>query len=270
MSAQSQICPSVRYGRRLRVILDLSSVRCFHFQGQRADDGKRPSSSSEGLWWSGWVAAGERVGTLELSAAIAKAAEKPFDLYFLCRTGENDNRPRGMVSWDSVIATISVNDTITADQSTQLATLVPLNLINQGILLTENPFEFPIFKPGNPTLLHPVPGKVALLRLAGAVPPGTKAVRAAVSVERAESHPIQFALWVRPSSWPATVEADFTDADAFSGWFPVTDQLQRHRFTVTLRDRSTEAMDLYLATRVVDYDDVNYCHAVWHELLILN
>jgi hypothetical protein len=64
--------------------------------------------------------------------------------------------------------------------------------------------------------------------------------------------------------------AEFTSADAFSGWFPVTDKFRHHSFTLKLTERTAEEMDLYLATRVVDYPDVYYCHAVWHRLLILD
>jgi len=149
-------------------------------------------------------------------------------------------------------------------------TPIPLHVLNEGILLTQNlDFPFPIFVPGNPTLVHPLPGKIVLVRIAEAVPPGTKGVRSVVSLERAEAHPVQFAVWVRSSLVPAWSETDFTELDAFSGWVTVRDKFRRHRFTLPLRDRASEAMDLYLATRVVEYPDVHYCHAVWHELLIL-
>jgi hypothetical protein len=80
---------------------------------------------------------------------------------------------------------------------------------------------------------------------------------------------VQFAVWIRSSSAPATRETDFAEADAFSGWFTVRDTFRHHRFTVALRERPAEAMDLYLATRVVEFPDVHFCHAVWHDLLIL-
>lgn len=88
-------------------------------------------------------------------------------------------------------------------------------------------------------------------------------------MDNAEGHPVQFAVWVRSASAPAISEIDFTEADTFSGWFTVRDKFRRHRFTATLRERASEAMDLYLATRVVEFPDVHYCHAVWHELLML-
>jgi len=30
-----------------------------------------------------------------------------------------------------------------------------------------------------------------------------------------------------------------------------------------------QAYDLYLATRVVDFPDNNYCHAVWHDIFVI-
>ena len=228
--------------------------------------------SNEAFWWSGWVPAGKQGGRLELSVSLLEPVEQLLDLHFLCKTAEENTQPEGKVIWESVTATISVSGTITAAAAglTQLATPVPRQVLDQGVLLTQtSDFPFPVFVPGNPTLLHPLPGRAALVRVAGAVPPGTKGVRSVVSIGRAEAHPIQFAFWIRPSSAPVTRETEFTEADAFSGWFSVRDKLRRHNFTVTLRECAHEAMDLYLATRVVEYSDVDYCHALWHELLIL-
>jgi glycosyltransferase involved in cell wall biosynthesis len=228
--------------------------------------------SDETFWWSGWVPAGELGAKLELSVAVAQPVEDRLDLHFLCKSGQDNDHSEGKVTWESVRATISVNGTITAaaQESTEVATPVPRHVLDQAVLLTESAdFPFPVWVPGDPTLLHPLPGQIALVRVPGAVPPGTKAVRSVVSIEREESHPVQFAAWIRRSSTPATKEAEFTEADAFSGWFSVRDKFRRHHFTVTLGEPTTEAMDLYLATRVAEYPDVHFCHAVWHELLLL-
>ena len=101
------------------------------------------------------------------------------------------------------------------------------------------------------------------------VPSGTKGIRGVVSLELAKAHPVQFAMWIRSSSLPAKLESEFTTADSFSGWFPVTDKFRRHSFTLILDERTEETSDLYLATRVVEFPDVHFCHAVWHELYIL-
>jgi glycosyltransferase involved in cell wall biosynthesis len=233
---------------------------------------KEGLTSNETFWWSGWVPANGEGGRVEISVPVLEPAEQLLDLHFLCKTGEDDPLPEGKVVWESVAATVSVGGTITSSaiELTQLATPIPRHVLDQGVLLTRNPdFPFPVFVPGNPTLLHPLPGQVALVRVAGAVPPGTKGVRSVVSLERAEAHPVQFAVWIRPSSAPVTIETEFTKADTFSGWFSVRDKFRRHNFTVTLGKPADEPMDLYLATRVVEFPDVHYCHAVWHELLIL-
>jgi hypothetical protein len=228
-------------------------------------------ASNKGFWWSGWIAAGAPGGRLELPVTVGEPAQQAFDLYFLCKSGEHDLQAGGKIIWDSVQATISVNDTLSAAAAafSQPATPVPLRLLQEGILLSSNPFPFPVFVPGHPTLLHPVPGKVSLVLVAGAVPPGTKGIRSVVSLERAGSHPVEFAVWIRPSSAPATNGAELTEADPFSGWLSVTETFRRHSFTLNLREATAGAMDLYLATRVVGYADAYHCHAVWHELLML-
>jgi hypothetical protein len=69
---------------------------------------------------------------------------------------------------------------------------------------------------------------------------------------------------------PATSEAELTPAYAFSGWFSVRDTFRQHSFTLTLDQPAAETMDLYMATRVVEFPDVYYCHAVWHQLMLLD
>jgi glycosyltransferase involved in cell wall biosynthesis len=229
--------------------------------------------SNEAFWWSGWIPASERGKSLELQVPVIEAGKEVLDLHFLCKTSEGGTHPEGKITWESVAAAISVDGTITesAIESSEVATPVPRDVIDQGILLTQNPdFPFPLFVPGEATLLHPLPGRrTALVRLPGAVRPGTKAVRSVVSLERAEAHPVQFAVWSRPSPAPVMSENEFTAADAFSGWFSVRDTFRRHSFTLTLGGCARESMDLYLATRVVEYPDVHFCHAVWHELLLV-
>jgi glycosyltransferase involved in cell wall biosynthesis len=228
--------------------------------------------SKEGFWWSGWIPGAEGGGSLEISVPVFGPAEQVLDFHFLCKADDNGFHPEGRVIWESVAATISVNGTITASaiKPADVATPLPRSVLDQGLLLTESSdFPFPAFVPGDPTLIHPLPGRVSLVRFPGAVPPGTKGVRSVVSIERSEAHPVQFAAWVRSASAPANTENEFTVADAFSGWFSVRDTFRCHNFTVTLAEPASEAMDLYLATRVVEYPDVNYCHAVWHQVAIL-
>ncbi len=228
--------------------------------------------ADDAFWWSGWAPADERGARQELIVPVSEPSENALDLYFLSRTASGGAEPQGRIIWDFAAATIPVIGTISlpATETARQGTPISSHILERGVLLSRNSdFPFPVFVPGHPTLLHPLPGRVSLVRVAGAIPAGTKALRSVVSLEREESHPVQFAVWIRKSTSPASAETDFTEADAFSGWFSVEQTLRRHTFTVSIGDRATEAMDLYLATRVVEYPDVHFCHAVWHELLLL-
>lgn len=232
---------------------------------------KTEITSAGAFWWSGWVAPSENGENISLTVQSPGPASELLDLYFICRTDEDDCSD-GRVVWTSVTASISVNDTFSriTIEPVEKATPVSRDVLDGGILLTQHDeFSFPVFVPGNPTLLHPLPGRTVLVRLARAVPPGATGIRSVVSVDHAEAHPVQFAVWIRPSSTPALQEADFTGSDAFSGWFPVADKFRHHRFTVRLAETADEPMDVYLATKVVDFPDTYFCHAVWHDLLIL-
>jgi len=130
-------------------------------------------------------------------------------------------------------------------------------------------FPFPSFVPGNSTMLHPVPGKIALVRLTEAIHPGMYGVRSVVSVDHAQASPVEFAVWIRPSVAAPLSEADLAEADGGSGWFAVHMPFVHHHFMATLSEPAIETMDLYLATRVVSGNTVDFCHAYWHELCTL-
>lgn len=227
--------------------------------------------SSELFWWSQWITAGN--GRVDLQVPVKEPAEALLDLHFLCKLDDDGGRPEGKLLWESAAATLAINGLMTASviEEFEPGTPIARQVIDQGVLLTESPdFPFPVFVPGEPTLLHPLPRRAALVRLPGAVPPGVTGVRSVVSIDLAEAHPVQFAVWLRPSSMPATSEAELTPAYAFSGWFSVRDTFRQHSFTLTLDQPAAETMDLYMATRVVEFPDVYYCHAVWHQLLLLD
>jgi O-antigen biosynthesis protein len=228
--------------------------------------------SNQAFWWSDWVPANEGGRETELMVRVLEPANQLLDLHFLCKIEEDVSDIEGQIVWESLAASVTIEGVMTASviEIDGETTAIPREVIDEGILLSETPdFPFPVFVPGDQTLLHPLPGRASLVRIPGAIPPGTKAVRSVVSVELAEAHPTQFATWIRRSSDPAAALSDFAPTDAFSGWFPVSDKFRRHSFTVRLNTPSDEVMDLYLATRVVEYPDVHYCHAVWHELLLL-
>jgi glycosyltransferase involved in cell wall biosynthesis len=227
--------------------------------------------SKEGFSWSGWLKL-DGSATADLTVTLPGAASKLLDLHFLCKASEDGIYPEGVVTWKTVTANLSANGAVTSSaiEPSEAAKAIPRIVIERGILMTEKvDFPFPLFVPGEQTLVHPLPDRPVLVRIAGAVPQGTIGIRSVVSLELAQAHPVQFAIWAKSPPTTAKLESDFTAKDAFSGWFPVTDKFRRHSFTLNLEEPTTEPMDLYLATRVVGYPDVHFCHAVWHELLIL-
>jgi glycosyltransferase involved in cell wall biosynthesis len=229
-------------------------------------------SSANGFWWSGWVQADKPGDVLQLAVSVKEPTSHPLDLHFLCRTSGEKIPPASNVLWTSVVATVSVNSLIStsAINLSQFTAPVPTELIHGGVLLTKSyQFPFPVFVPGQPTLVHPLPGEVVLVCIPGAVPVGAKAIRSVVSIQNAQSHPVQFATWVRTPDAPANTADDFTETDAFSGWLSVQNTFRNHDFTLVLSEPAKETMDLYLGTRVVGYPDVYFCHSVWNELLIL-
>ena len=234
--------------------------------------------SSDRFWWSKWVPATQIADSgmektsdsLTLEVTLLKPEGELLDLHLLCRTDDDGTQPEGKITWSDVISTVAIDGVISASEIVEDATPVPSELIAQGVLLTPaTEFSFPVFVPGNPTLVHPLPRRTVLVRIGDSVPPGSAGVRSVVSLQLADSHPVQFAVWVRSSAKPAASETEFGATDAFSGWFTVRDKFRHHTFNLWLPQPTEEPMDIYIATRVVEYPDVYFCHAVWHELLIL-
>jgi hypothetical protein len=219
--------------------------------------------------WSGWVDAAAGDDDTEVVVTLAEPTADVLDLYLLSRRAAGGVCPPAMVVWRRAIAEISVNGPFspsTIERETILLP-VPAEAIRRGELLTDvSSFPFPVFVPGERTMLHPVPGKIALVRLAGALPAGTHGLRAIVSAGHARAHPIDFAVWIRPARPEPLDEAGLSETEGFSGWFTVTKPLVCHQLTVTLPAPADNAMDVYLATRVSLSADVDFCHAYWHEL----
>jgi hypothetical protein len=228
--------------------------------------------SSDPFWWSGWVSPASENGKVELPVALSEPAGTLLDLHFLCKKTAGEVHEMDKVTWESVTATLLAKGAVTPSSIDSIEVGTPLSheLLDRGTLLSEHSdFPFPVFVPGDQTLLHPLPGRAALVRVDGAIPPGATGVRSVVSLQRAEAHPVQFAVCVKPAAERVTDEAQLAAADTFSGWFPVTDKFRHHGFTLKLKQPASQKMDLYLATRVADYPDVYFCHAVWHQILIL-
>ena len=228
--------------------------------------------STSPFWWSGWSSVSGEGGTLKFELAIPEPGKDLLDLHFLSKARDGAIDSESKVTWESVSASVKVDGAYTSSGIVLDETAVPVEraMLDQGVVLTDHSdFPFPVFVPGDPTLLLPLPGRAVLVRLPGALFPGATGVRSVVSVQRVEAHPIEFAVWARPVSKPVTSPDEFAVSDAFSGWFPVTDKLRQHVFALMLSEPAREPMDIYLSTRVVDFPDVHFCHAVWHQLLIL-
>ena len=44
---------------------------------------------------------------------------------------------------------------------------------------------------------------------------------------------------------------------------------RKHSADIVFSEPLRQAHDLYLATKVVDFPDNNYCHAVWHDIFVM-
>ena len=107
------------------------------------------------------------------------------------------------------------------------------------------------------------------MRLKRAVFAGATGLRATFSIENEQSRPVAFALWARHTG-PAVREVEgLEDSEGFSGWVPVHSAFRKHTAEISFPEPMRQAYDLYLATRVVDFPDNNYCHAVWHDIFVI-
>ena len=127
----------------------------------------------------------------------------------------------------------------------------------------------PYFVAGPPALHHPLAGRPALVRLRHAVFQGARGLRALFGVEHEQSRPVEFALWARrPGPVVRDVEG-LADSAHFSGWTAVRAAFRQHRAEFVFDEPLRQPHDLYLATRVVEFPDTNYCHAVWHDIFVI-
>ena len=116
---------------------------------------------------------------------------------------------------------------------------------------------------------HPLVGRPALVRLRHAVFQGATSVRATFSIENEQSRPVEFGLWVRrPGPAVRDVKA-LADSLAVSAWTAVREPFRQHSAEVAFPEPLKGPHDLYLATRVIDFPDNNYCHAVWHDIFVI-
>jgi O-antigen biosynthesis protein len=240
-----------------------------HVKIRLAQDYTPPMSDA---WWSDWVDLSSGSGTSVVSATIPDPSRELLDLFLLSKLAAEGPELDGVVHWESLECqvTSSANPTVSAIEVTGPAMRLPLSVMEQGVLLSDvSHLDYTVFRPGEPALLHPIHNDIALVRLANALPAGSWGVRGTVGVGDPRAHPIEFGMWLCRSSRLCRSFADLDVADTFSGWFTVSEAKGRHWFGASLVETSTEPMDLYLATRVVDRPNVYFCHAHWHQIDVL-
>ena len=209
------------------------------------------------IGWTGW-----RRDTLALDLP---ALAEPADVLLLARGGAS-------VLWTALDVELALEGLATPSAVSLApgATSLPHRVLAGAQLLTPaQDFGGVYFAPGSPILHHPLVGRPALVRLPGAVFAGAAGVGATFGIKHELSRPVAFAMWARrPGAIVRDVEG-LADSVAFSGWRRVDAPFQTHRADIAFPDAPGEACDLYLATRVEDFPDNNYCHAVWHDIFII-
>jgi hypothetical protein len=237
----------------------------------------RPLLTDEGLasnssaWWSGWLPAAGPGARNELSISLPEPVAELLDLYLLVRRRDADSGAPISVTWAEISADVCLIGDITpsAIQEPIKATALPLELLKRGELLMSPDASFPLYVPGERTLLHPLPNRLVIAKISGALQPGSKGLRCAVSLEHESAHPIEFAIWARSMAEPIARDTDLMDTHGFSGWIGVDVPFVKRRITLLLTDPAAQPLDIYIATRVVGYPDTYFCHAYWHEFEIL-
>ena len=229
-----------------------------------AEDGL---SARGGFWWSGWRQAAQ--AGLRVEVENLPASTQPLDIFLLCRTPALSSGDAAWAVWRQMTAhgTLSGLATPSGVHAREARLKLPLHLLEGAELLTDaSDFPYPAFLPGDFILHHPLPGRISLVRVRAAVPPGAAGISASFSVENERAHPVAFAFWIREAGAPAPEEESLAEGGAASGWTLCAKPLQPKTAEARLSMPATSAMDLYLATKVVGFDDVNWCHAGWREL----
>jgi glycosyltransferase involved in cell wall biosynthesis len=210
--------------------------------------------------WSGWkdlAPAGEHT---ELDLSLATPLGSVFDLYLLSRPREPVCGPPIRLSWQGLTAELQVGagNTLSHISAQSVIARLSVKQLQRGELVTDvSKVPFPVYVPGARTMLHPLPRRIALVRLPAAFPRGSVALRARVCTENERAHPIDYAMWVLPAEPAPRGETDMPESEGFSGWH-------------TVEAPAREPMDIYFATRISHSQNANHCHAFWHEFAIVD
>jgi Family of unknown function (DUF6212) len=193
------------------------------------------------------------------------------DLFLLTRTPANANS-QAWAAWRRIEARVEISQVVTPSTivETEARYALPLHVLQTAEVLTDaSDFAYGVFTPGEFTQHHPLPGRPAVVRIRGALPAGASGIAAAFSVENERAHPIAFAFWLRAADSPASDEAALADSAAASGWTLCPTPFEIGAAEARLAAPAQMPMDLYLATKVVGFDDIYWCHAFWREILVL-
>ncbi len=225
-------------------------------------------ASGEAASWSGWLTP-QAGHTSELSLHLREPATETLDLYFVTRkTGSID----AQLVWQCVEAELCLNGDVTPSKLEVVETTIPVSpeqLTKAEVLTDLTGVKFSIYYPGPPSLLHPLPDRLAAVRLKGLLPAASAGLQCSVSLGHEKSHPVEFAMWLRPLGSPAILPQAPEQEPFFSGWRRCTERNVPRPVSLRLPENAVGPFDLYLATRVVDQPNVDFCHALWHDLSII-
>jgi hypothetical protein len=177
-----------------------------------------------------------------------------------------------IVTWDVVqsITGLKVEGTGNSKKQPKLSP-IPWQAVRSALLLTNvEDILHSVFLPGDRTLIHPVPGRPTIVRMRRALPTRTSGLRCQVSLEHSDTKPVDFAVWIGNPQTETPQEIDLAACLAFSGWKTVETPFTKHYLTAQLPMVMREPQDIYLGVRVSNGVDVLFCHAYWHEFLVID
>lgn len=246
--------------------LRLGAVLCRAWARPRLSlEGMEPE---EGAWWSGWQTPqpGRNCG---LALRLPAPCTELLDLY-LVTSQAGDATPR--LTWRNVTVELCLTGELTpsALEVVEVSTPIPAAQLARGEVLTDLAgVNFPLYRPGPPTLLHPLADRLAVVRLPALLPAGAAGLQCSVSLGHEQSHPVDFALWARPAGSPAALSADPAQEPLFSGWTGCAAQGAPQPINFRLPRDAAGPWDIYLVTRLVDQPDAYFCHALWHDFAVI-
>jgi glycosyltransferase involved in cell wall biosynthesis len=217
----------------------------------------------------GWTSVGPEILRFIVPS---KGAPIAHDLIILVRvTGESIVNSTEL-TWHSLRAIVSNGQAaIPKLKLPQSLEPVTLKKFKKAHLVTDiDDVDFAVFNPEYfPVLLHPVHGRISLVRLQKVLKRGSRGAVGVVGVLDERAHPVQFGMWFHPSAEATLSSNNIADARHFSKWLTVADVNTQFRIGLLLKAELDQDFDLYIGTRVEGKPNVHFCHAVWHSVSIV-